>query len=229
MYTRISILSASVGVLLLAVAPTPLGSDSEEPPPAHEDSAAAPMSCTVDPETQAADLYSFERLSAAYAPASAPRSESAAPPTSVDAETLWLARAIYSETKRPHEQELVAWVVRNRVDTGYRGSTTYREAVLDPYQFSAFNPGSSKRSLLTSLKPDTPLPRWQQALWVARYVRHADPVYRPFSIETRHFYSERSMEGRPKPFWARQHRFVSPGRNYQVDEHRFRFYEETSS
>jgi len=227
MYTRISILSASVGVLLLAVAPTPLGSDSEEPPPAHEDSAAAPMSCTVDPETQAADLYSFERLSAAYAPASAPRSASVAPPTSVDAETLWLARAIYSETKRPHEQELVAWVVRNRVDTGYRGSTTYREAVLDPYQFSAFNPGSSKRSLLTSLKPDTPLPRWQQALWVARYVRHADPVYRPFSIETRHFYSKRSMKDRRAPYWAEGTRFVSlDAQQYTVDEERFRFFKQ---
>ncbi len=34
----------------------------------------------------------------------------------IDNETLWLARCIYSETKRPEEQELVAWVVRNRVE-----------------------------------------------------------------------------------------------------------------
>lgn len=46
-------------------------------------------------------------------------------------EILWLARTIFSETKRPHEQELVAWVVRNRVETGYRGNATYEAAVLD--------------------------------------------------------------------------------------------------
>ncbi|PSQ79797.1 MAG: hypothetical protein BRD33_00120 [Bacteroidetes bacterium QH_6_63_17] len=219
MSKRALILCGTVSALLLTAA--------------HAPTALVPrgdfLSRSTEPVHNELDSTAFERLSAAYAPASAHRNASVAPPTSVDAETLWLARAIYSETKRPHEQELIAWVVRNRVDTGYRGSTTYREAVLDPYQFSAFNPGSSKRSLLTSLKPDMPLPRWQQALWVARYVRHADPVYRPFSVETRHFYSERSMKGRPKPFWTRRHRFVSPGRNYQVDEHRFRFYEETSS
>ncbi len=227
MYTRTSILSASVGVLLFTVAPTPLGSDSEEPPLAHEESAADSASCTVDPETQAADFHSIERLSAAYASAPADRDESVAPPVDVGAGTLWLARAIYSETKRPHEQELVAWVVRNRVDTDYRGNSTYREAVLDPYQFSAFNPGSSKRSLLTSLGPDTPLPRWQQALWVARYVRHADPVYRPFSIKTRHFYSERSMDERRAPYWARGSGTVAPAaQQYTVDEQRFRFFEQ---
>jgi hypothetical protein len=226
MYTRTSILSASVGVLLLTVAPTPLGSDSEASPPARADSAADPASCAVDPETPAADLHSFKRLRAAYASAPADRDESVAPPVDVGAGTLWLARAVYSETKRPHEQELVAWVVRNRVDTDYRGNSTYREAVLDPYQFSAFNPGSAKRSLLMSLGPDTPLPRWQQALWVAQYVRHADPVYRPFSVETRHFYSERSMDGRRAPYWAENSGVVSPAaQQYTVDEERFRFFE----
>jgi hypothetical protein len=168
-------------------------------------------------------------LSAAYASSPARSAKSVAPPTNIDDATLWLARAIYSETKLPHEQELVAWVVRNRVDTGYRGSSTYQEAVLDPYQFSAFNPGSSKRSLLMSLDPDTPLPRWQQALWVAYYVRHAEPVYRPFSIETRHFYSERSMDGRRAPYWAEGSGFQSlDAQQYTVDEERFRFLKQIS-
>jgi hypothetical protein len=120
-------------------------------------------------------------------------------------------------------------VVRNRVDTGYRGKHTYREVVLDPYQFSAFNPGADKRSFLRQLQPEVPLPQWRQALWVAQYVRHAAPTYRPFSIETRHFYSERSMKGRPVPYWAEGSRFVpSTEQRYRVDERRFRFFEQVS-
>jgi hypothetical protein len=170
----------------------------------------------------------FERLSATYGP-SLPVVKHPTPPTApLEESTLWLARAIYSETKLPHEQELVAWVVRNRVETAYRGRTTYEDVVLDPYQFSAFNPSSSKRSFYMNLTPGVQLPAWQQALWIAHYVRHANPVYRPFSIETRHFYSERSMEGRRHPYWANRHQFVTPGWDYQVNERRFRFYKEIS-
>jgi hypothetical protein len=220
MTKRTLILCGTFGTLLLTAGHAPT---SIVP---HGDS--LPRSEPVQNEN-GSDSTAFERLSAAYASAPADRDESVAPPVDVGAGTLWLARAIYSETKRPHEQELVAWVVRNRVETGYRGSSTYREAVLDPYQFSAFNPGSAKRSLLMSLGPETPLPRWQQALWVARYVRHADPVYRPFSIKTRHFYSERSMDERRAPYWAEGSRFVSPNaQQYTVDEQRFRFLKQIS-
>jgi hypothetical protein len=64
---------------------------------------------------------------------------------------------------------------------------------------------------------------------VARYVRHAAPAYRPFSVETRHFYSERSMRGRAEPYWADGAGFVAPdpGR-YAVDERRFRFFKQIS-
>ncbi len=152
-----------------------------------------------------------------------------APPTDLEEPTVWLARAIYSETKLPHEQELVAWVVRNRVETAYRGRRSYREVVLDPYQFSAFNPGTEKRSFYRRLRPEAPLPRWRQALWVARYVRHAAPAYRPFSIETRHFYSERSMRDRTVPYWADGAGFVAPDRSrYVVDERRFQFFKRAS-
>ncbi len=146
----------------------------------------------------------------------------------VDSETLWLARAIYSETKQVHEQELVAWVIRNRVETGYRDKHTYEGVVLDPYQFSAFNPGSPKRAFYSSLTPTDSLPGWQRALRIAHYVRHADPSQRPFSIETRHFYSERSMVGRPHPHWANDRQLVRPNWTYRVDQRRFRFYEAIS-
>ena len=239
MNKRTLLLCASFGTLVLSAAhlPAPM---APQPKPS-----ASSASATCAQETAPSQDASFERLSAAYTPASLPsstettstedvptRTASAvpvAPPVDLDEPTLWLARAIYSETKLPHEQELVAWVVRNRVETRYRGERTYREVVLDPYQFSAFNPESPKRSFLMRLGPETPLPRWQQALWVAQYVRHAAPVYRPFPVETRHFYSERSMEDESAPYWAEHFRFVpSDQRRYTVNKRRFRFYKQTS-
>ena len=233
MYTRTAILSASVGIFLFTTAPKLIGPPSGEDSSSRREAPPRPKTCAVHAaHTAAADTASVDRLSAAYVPTSSHSTASTAPvlpPVDIEEPTLWLARAIYSETKRPHEQELVAWVVRNRVETRYRGKSTYRGVVLDPYQFSAFNPESPKRSFLTGLRPDTSRPRWQQALWVAYYVRHAAPVYRPFSIATRHFYSERSMEGQQAPYWAESPRLVPPNRRrYTVDERRFRFYKQTS-
>ena len=148
------------------------------------------------------------------------------PPEFVDEETLWLARCIFSETKRPHEQELVAWVVRNRVETEYRGNTTYKDVVLDPMQFSAFNDASGKRSFYTSLSPESRLAGWQTALRIAHEVRWGDGNrWRPFSARTRHFYSEQSMTDQQHPDWAYGFNPVSPARDYTIEPHRFRFYE----
>lgn len=141
----------------------------------------------------------------------------------VSDDVLWLARCIYSETKRSDEQELVAWVVRNRVETEYRGESTYEDVVLDPYQFSAFNPNDPKRRLFTSLTPESDSPSFRSALQVAHRVYHARPSERPFSAKTRHFYSERSMVGRRAPNWADGHRPVRPV-GFTVDPVRFRFY-----
>ncbi|MEM7787299.1 MAG: cell wall hydrolase [Bacteroidota bacterium] len=146
----------------------------------------------------------------------------------VSDDVLWLARCIYSETKRPHEQELVAWVVRNRVETEYRGQDTYEGVVLDPYQFSAFNPDSPKRRLYTSLTPESDSRSFQRALEVAHAVYHARPSSRPFSRQTRHFYSERSMVGRRAPVWSAGHRPVEID-TADVDPRRFRFYKGVAS
>lgn len=194
-------------------------------------SAPSASSSVVSAESDSAsaiEAANFQLLSASYGPAQPPIEKPNITPAIVNESTVWLARAIYSETKLPHEQELVAWVVRNRVESQYRGRGTYKEVVLDPYQFSAFNPGAQKRSFYLSLTPDVQLPTWQQALWIAHYVRHADEVYRPFSPETRHFYSERSMTTRQHPYWVSHQQFVSPGWEYSVNERRFRFYKEIS-
>ena len=140
----------------------------------------------------------------------------------VKEDVLWLARCIFSETKRPDEQELVAWVVRNRVETGYRGKSSYRDAVLDPWQFSAFNENSPKRTFYTDLDFESKARGWQTALFIAYDVLHAPAYERPFPNKTRHFYSERSMKGTLKPDWANNKRPVSLDRN--IDPKRFRFY-----
>jgi hypothetical protein len=146
------------------------------------------------------------------------------PASQIDEETLWLARCIISETNRPVEQELVAWVIRNRVENNYRGAYSYEQAVLDPYQFSAFNPGSSVRRKFTGLTATSDYPGFQRALAIAHYVRSAPADARPFEAKTHHFYSERSMVGGHAPAWARGEQPVSIDRTVEIQEERFRFY-----
>lgn len=141
----------------------------------------------------------------------------------IDPETLWLARCMYSESNLPHEQELVAWVVRNRVATGYRGRRTYRDVVLDPEQFSAFNYDSGRRLYYASLMPGSRAPGWRRTLAIAEFVRRAPWERQPFGLGVRHFYSPVSMVGRRMPVWAVGQRAVRPNRLYAVDPYRFRF------
>ena len=137
-------------------------------------------------------------------------------------EVVWLARCIYSESDRPHEQELVAWVVRNRVETDYRGST-YREVVLEDRQFSAFNSPTRRREHILSLNGGTPSRAWQRALGVALRVYQSGSTQRPFEQTVRHFYSPVSMKGRSKPLWADSGDQLS-SLKLGVDPHRFRFF-----
>lgn len=142
-------------------------------------------------------------------------------------EVVWLARAIYSESDRPAEQELVAWVVRNRVETRYRG-TTYREVVLETKQFSAFNQPTQRRDHILGLKPSTPFRPWQRALDIALEVYHAPSWKRPFAQSVRHFYSPVSMVGGGKPYWSDSGTPLSSAR-LGVDRHRFVFFDDVDS
>jgi hypothetical protein len=137
---------------------------------------------------------------------------------------LWLARCIFSESSEAHEQELVAWVVRNRVETDYRGRSTYRHVVLDPFQFSAFNPDALNRSYYMTLDETHRSPEWRQALSIAKKVLLADADARPFPLTTRHFYSERSLTDAIQPDWSLEQTPVSLAA-YRVDERRFRFFD----
>lgn len=150
------------------------------------------------------------------------------PLTQIDTETLWLARAIYSESKRPEEQALIAWVIRNRVETGYRGKRSFQSVVLDPWQFSAFLDDAPKRDFYANLTPAERYKGWRTALAIAHAVRHADDDHRPFSPKTRHFYSERSLKGARPPAWADGRIPLDVDPIIEIDERRFRFFEDVS-
>ena len=115
---------------------------------------------------------------------------------------LWLARIIYSESKTTEEQILIAWVVRNRVETGFRGADSYKEVALSHGQFSGLGLGDPQYKLNISRNYNTTDDKaWMQALTVAQAVYFADDSLRPISIETRHFYSPISVLNNPK--WAK--------------------------
>jgi len=97
-------------------------------------------------------------------------------------EVLWATRTIISETRNPREMLLIGNVIRNRVDMGYRGKETAKQVVLDPYQFSAFNPGRSSRWRyinMTDQRVDDAL--WQDAWNAARFAMTAPREVLPFA------------------------------------------------
>lgn len=117
----------------------------------------------------------------------------------IEQEILWFARTIYSETKTPAEQTLVAWVIRNRAESGiYPG--TYKEVVLEPGQFSGMHPTDRQYAINISLDYDDSSPAWDSALSIARAVYFADPILRPLPAGVMHFYSPVSVTRTPS--WA---------------------------
>ena len=189
--------------------------------------AELPEGVVVQDVTRTASRPARARVRVAEAPGLADALRALAPREGegllIDSETLWLARCIYSESDLPHEQELVGWVVRNRVATAYRGRWTYEGVVLDDRQFSAFNVGNARRGFYLGLEPEDAPPGWHRALLIASYVRRAPWSWRPFDVTVRHFYSEVSMVGRRHPTWAIGETPVRPNRPYDVDPLRFRF------
>jgi hypothetical protein len=121
------------------------------------------------------------------------------PPPCQQEEVLWLARVTFSETKVVEEMPYIAWVVRNRVDTGYMG-TSYKEVALYPNQFSGLNIGDEQYHTNISLNFGHENVSWKNALAVAADVCQAPDTERLFPETLRHFYSPRSVAF--KPTWA---------------------------
>lgn len=117
----------------------------------------------------------------------------------VDQEMLWFARAIYSESKKPEEQALVAWVIRNRVEsTKYPGA--YEDVVLQPGQFSGLSVRDAQYWTNSTLTFDDHSPSWDSAVEIAEAVYRAPGAMRPFSKNVMHFYSPISVVRTPS--WA---------------------------
>lgn len=147
-------------------------------------------------------------------------------------ELLWTARAIYSETRRPEEMWYVGWVIRNRVESKFHDHETYKDIILHPKQFSAFNARSGVRSFYFSIEPHQSVerPRWHDALQIAKGVIDAPLAFNPLPGDTYHFYSEVSMVGRKHPGWKNKLTLVTaneaPGLA-DIENERFRFFRGT--
>jgi len=121
-------------------------------------------------------------------------------------EKKWLARAIYSETKRPEEMRYVGTVIRNRVESCYRDKCSYKGVVLDDYQFSAFN-------------VRVPTKTNDAAHQVAEQILTSDRGELPVPKGVTHFYSPQSMQG--DPMWAYRMTEVPT----EIPSYRFRFFQ----
>jgi len=138
-------------------------------------------------------------------------------------EILWLARVIYSETKKESEQVLVAWVVRNRVETNFNGNS-YREVATSRGQFSGLNVSDLQYIHNISRNYDSGGESWSKALQVAEAV-YSSPVFlRPFSKTVRHFYSPISTS--VDPAWSGDLKPTLVVRGPYPERHiRFAFYD----
>ncbi|MDP3989329.1 MAG: cell wall hydrolase [bacterium] len=113
-------------------------------------------------------------------------------------EIVWLARILYSETKDDREMNDIAWVVRNRVETQFRG-TSYEEVATSRNQFSGLNSYDKNYEHNISRTYESGGIAWKHALAVAAEVFYATEDERPFPVTVRHFYSPVAINA---PHWA---------------------------
>jgi hypothetical protein len=137
-------------------------------------------------------------------------------------EVIWLARVIYSETKIPEEMSFIGWVVRNRVETSFRGSS-YKEVATSYGQFSGINlmdPEYLKNIHLNQNHLDNSA--WASALAIANAVYTAEPYRRPFPETVRHFYSPSALN--TSPSWTHSGALILAIPSPQGGKDRFHFY-----
>lgn len=135
-------------------------------------------------------------------------------------EILWLARIIFSETKNTEEMQKIAWVARNRVESG-RWGYLYQEVALSPSQFSGLNSWDSQYHININLDESINNSKWKQALTVATNVYHATENEKIFNNNVQHFYSPEVVK---TPSWAKNKKPVLITYN-QTGKQTFRFYE----
>jgi len=137
-------------------------------------------------------------------------------------EVLWLARIMYSETKRAEEQVLVGWVARNRVETEFQG-TSYREVALRSGQFSGLNTSDSNYRHNISRDFTSTGEAWETALRASEAIYSAPFALRPFPQTVRHFYSPQSLSIGPE--WSADTSAVHKVIDNETGSVRFAFYD----
>lgn len=137
---------------------------------------------------------------------------------------LWLARILYSESKVREEQIVIAWVVRNRVDSGFRGADSIKDVAMSPSQFSGLWPSDAQYRLNITRSYETKGDKaWDQALGIAAAVYFADDSIRPISEKVLHFYSPMSVLRDPS--WAVGKKPAMVLRDSDTGNVRFAFYD----
>lgn len=139
----------------------------------------------------------------------------------VNSEILWFARTIYSETKTAEEQTLVAWVIRNRVESALYPET-YKEVVLQKGQFSGMHPSDAQYWTNVTLGFEDHSPSWDSAVSIAKAVYFADPILRPLPKTVMHFYSPVSVTRTPS--WAEGLEPAHTVRDAKTNSVRFAFF-----
>ena len=134
---------------------------------------------------------------------------------------VWAARAIYSETNRSEEMELVGTVIANRLSADQYPNTV-REVVRQPWAFTAITRGTTKALRYTMDDYEQGDNRWRRAVRMAEHVLSMPDSLRPLDQVT-HFYSPVSMASAAPPEWAEGER-----PEYEIGD-RFRFYKHSAT
>ena len=125
-------------------------------------------------------------------------------------EILWLARAVYSESKLAQDQRLVACAVRYRVESGKWGDE-YQDVVLAKSQFSGLHPYVWNAQYAHNISRTfvSTGDAWKSAVIISKKVYYANSVKDAcpeLPANTMHFYSPQSIT--QTPLWAHDEKLV---------------------
>lgn len=126
----------------------------------------------------------------------------------------WVGLCCLTESNRPYEWPYIAWVIRNRLDSG-KYKHTYEQVVLQPSQFSAFNKWQGTEPLTIFQRVSRGYHSIEllfHAVDIARKVIESGDNDRPFPITVRHYYSPISMRplGRKPPWYEQAKKVFTP-------------------
>jgi hypothetical protein len=139
-------------------------------------------------------------------------------------DVLFVARTLTSESDRADEQRMVAWTIRNRVESRFRGDSTYTQVVLAPQQFSGWFISRARDRMLALTWSTRNRSDWDEAIEITLAVMRAPRELNPIP-NINHYYSPVSMIPKgAEPFWAKNElpEVIIPGQGFD----RFRFFSE---